>query len=154
MITAFDGEKGWTINPWINSAPQDLTGPELDQAMDQANIDGELHNYAEKGKTAVLVGKEDVDGQSMFNIKLTGKDGNSKNYFIDANDYLVRKVKAKVSQQGQEFDVEQNMKEYKDFNGIKMIAHIETTSPMGTADIIFKDFKFDENIDDSVFEKP
>jgi outer membrane lipoprotein-sorting protein len=154
MIQAYDGEKGWMIAPWISSEPQDLSGPQLDQAMDQANIDGELYNYREKGSAAVLIGKVNVDGAPMFNIKLTDKDGNIKNYFIDAESYFVRKVKATVNAQGQEVDVEQNLSGYKNFDGIMMPTKIESKSPMGTANIIFENIRFGDNFDDSIFTKP
>lgn len=154
MIQAYDGEKGWMIAPWISSEPQDLSGPQLDQAMEQANIDGELYNYNKKGTTAALLGKVNVDGSPMFNIKLTDKEGNAKNYFIDAESYLVRKVKAKVSAQGQEVEVEQNMSDYKNFDGIMMPTKIESKSPMGTANILFEDITFGESFDDSLFKKP
>lgn len=153
IIHAYDGEKGWMIAPPA-SEPQDLSGPQLEQAMDQANIDGELYNYADKGFTATLIGKVNVDGSPMYNIKLTGKDGASKNYYIDAESYLIRKVKAKISAQGQEVEVEQNMNDYKNFDGIMMATTIESKSPMGTANIVFEEIKFGENIDDSIFSRP
>jgi outer membrane lipoprotein-sorting protein len=154
MIRAYDGEKGWMIAPWISSEPQDLSGPELDQAMDQANIDGELYNYKEKGTTATLLGKVNVDGSPMFNIKLTDKNGNVKNYFIDAESYLVRKVKAKISSQGQEVEIEQNLSDYKNMDGILMPMKMESKMPMGTANIIFENITFGENFDDSIFTRP
>ena len=154
MIQAYDGEKGWMIAPWISSEPQDLSGPELEQAMDQADIDGELYNYKEKGTTAALLGKVNVDGSPMFNIKLTGKDGNVKNYYIDAESYLIKKVKAKMSSQGQEVEVEQILSEYKNYDGILVPMKIESKTPMGTANVIFEAYIFGENFDDSIFAKP
>ncbi|SHF93837.1 Outer membrane lipoprotein-sorting protein [Mariniphaga anaerophila] len=154
MIQVYNGEKGWMVAPWISPEPQDLSGPQLDQAMEQANIDGELYNYKEKGTTASLLGKVNVDGSPMYNIKLTDKDGNVKNYFIDADNYFIRKVKAKINAQGQEVEVEQNMSDYKEFDGIFMPTKIESKSPMGTANIIFGDIVFGEKFDDSIFEKP
>lgn len=154
MVQAYDGEKGWMIAPWLSSEPQDLSGAELDQAIDQANIDGELYNYEDKGFTAELTGKEDVDGIEMFNIKLTGKEGDVKNYFIDTDEYFVRKVKAKVSAQGQEVEVEQIMNDYKNIDGVMMATKIESKTPMGTANIVFDEIKFGEDFDDAIFAKP
>ncbi|MGC9354651.1 MAG: LolA family protein [Mariniphaga sp.] len=154
MVQAYDGEKGWMIAPWISSEPQDLSGPELDQAMEQANIDGELYNYKDKGATATMLGKVNVDGTPMFNIKLTDKNGNVKNYFIDAESYLVKKVKAKVNAQGQEVEMEQNMSDYKNIDGILMPMKIEAKMPMGNANIIFESIVFGENFEDSIFERP
>lgn len=154
MVQAYDGEKGWMIAPWMSSEPQDLSGAELTQAMEQANFDGELYNYKDKGAEASLVGKVNVEGTPMYNIKITDQNGTVKNYFIDADEYLIRKVKAKVSAQGQEVEVEQNLGEYKEFEGVKMPTKIESKNPMGTAVINFKDIKFNETMDESMFKKP
>lgn len=154
MVQTFDGEKGQMVVPWVSSEPQDLSGAELDQAMEQANIDGELYNYKEKGFTATLLGKVNLDGAPAFNIRLTGKDGNAKNLYIDAKSFMLKKVKAKIEAQGQEFEIEQNFGEYKDFDGIMIASAIETVSPMGKATIVFKEVKFDEKFDESIFSKP
>jgi outer membrane lipoprotein-sorting protein len=154
MVQTYDGEKGWVLAPWISSEPQELSGPELSQAMDQANIDGELYNYSEKGTTAELIGKVNMEGTPVFNIRLTDKEGSVKNYFIDAETYLIRKVKAKSNTQGQEVEVEQILEEYKNIDGVMMPVKIESKTPMGSAEIVFNEIKFNEKFDDSVFTKP
>jgi outer membrane lipoprotein-sorting protein len=154
MVQVYNGEEGWMIAPWISSEPQKLAGAELKQAMDQANLDGELYNYAEKGSTASLVGKVNVEGTPMFNIKFTDKDGDVKNYFIDAENYLIRKVKAKINAQGQEVEVEQNISDYKKVDGVMMPGLIESKTPMGSVQIVITDVTFGEKYDDSLFGKP
>lgn len=154
MVQAFDGQKGWMIVPMISSDPKELSGVQLDQAKEQANMDGELYNYEKKGSTAEMGGKVNVEGKEMFRIKLTDKEGNSKDYFIDANTYLISKVKAKVSAQGQTVDIEQNMSDYKTIDGITMAMKIESKSPMGTAVITMEEVKFNEKFDDAIFKQP
>ncbi len=154
MVQAYDGENGWMVAPWMSPEPQELSGAQLSQAMDQANFDGELYNYKEKGTEASLIGKVNVDGTPMYNIKLTDKNGTVKNYFVDADDYLIRKIKAKVNAQGQEVEVEQNLTGYEEFDGVKMPTKIESKNPMGTAVINFKEIKFNEPMDDALFVKP
>ncbi|MFW6370446.1 MAG: LolA family protein [Bacteroidota bacterium] len=154
MVQAYDGENGWMIAPWMSSEPQDLSGPELAQAMEQANFDGELYNYSSKGTEASLIGKVNLDGKPMYNIKLTDKNGAVKNYFIDTEDHLIRKVKARINAQGQEVEVEQNLSGYKEFDGVKMPSKIESKNPMGTAVIHFKEIEFNVPMDDSLFKKP
>ncbi len=154
MVQAFDGEKGWMIIPMMSPDPQELAGAQLDQAKEQANMDGELYNYEKKGSTAEMGGKVNVDGKEMFRIKLTDKEGNTKDYFIDANTYLISKVKAKVSAQGQTVDVEQIMSDYKTIDGITIAMKIESKSPMGTAVITMEEVKFNEKFDDAIFKQP
>lgn len=154
MIQAFDGQKGWMIAPWVSSDPQELSGDQLAQAKGQADMEGELYNYEKKGSTAELMGKVNVDGKEMFRIKLTDKNGNLKDYFIDANTYLVSKVKSKVSAQGQTVEVEQIMSDNKTIDGITMAMKIESKSPMGSALILMEDVKFNEKFDDAIFKQP
>ncbi|MEN8116252.1 MAG: outer membrane lipoprotein-sorting protein [Bacteroidota bacterium] len=154
MVQAFDGETGWMIMPWISNEPQDLAGDQLKQAMSQADMEGELYNYDEKGHTAELIGKVNSDGKEAYRIKLTTKDGSEKNYFIDANSYMVLKVKAKVEAMGQTIDVETKMLDYMTVNGIKMAKKIEASSPMGAQTIVFDEIKLDEKVDDAIFARP
>jgi outer membrane lipoprotein-sorting protein len=154
MVQAFDGEKGWMIIPMMSPDPQVLAGDQLEQAREQANMEGELYNYEKKGSTAEMAGKVNVDGKEMYRIKLTDKNDNAKDYFIDANTYLVSKVKAKVSAQGQTFDVEQVMSEYKTIDGITMAMKIESKSPMGATVITMEEVKFNEKFDDAIFKQP
>jgi len=150
----YDGESGWMRNPMAGGGITELKGAELSQAMNQADLEGELYNYAKKGNSAELIGKVDTDGTQAYRIKLTNADGNVKDYYIEANTYLVLKVKAKVEQMGQSMEVTQKMLEYKNVNGIQIPSKMESETPMGTQTIVFEDIKLDGNIDDSVFAKP
>ena len=154
MIQAFDGEKGWMIAPWISAEPQELAGEQLKQAMDQADMEGELYNYEKKGSTVEFVGKVNLDGKAAYRLKLTDNQGNIKDYFIDADNYRVVKVKAKVEAMGQTAEVEQRMLDFQTINGITMAMKIETDSPMGTAVITMEEVKFDEDLDNSIFQQP
>ena len=156
MIQAFDGEKGWMINPGISDEPQELTGDMLTQAKQQADmmLEGELYNYEKKGSTADFSGKVNINGKEAYRIKLTTSDGNSKDYFIDANNYQITRVAAKISSGGQSVDIEQNMSDFKTIDGVTMVTKIEQKTPMGNAIITFEDIVFNENFDDSIFKKP
>jgi len=154
MIQAFDGQKGWMIAPWVSADPQELAGDQLAQVKQQTNMEGELYNYEKKGSTAELMGKVNVDSKEMYRIKLTDKNGNLKDYFIDASTNLVSKVKSKVSAQGQTVDVEQIMSEYKIIDGITIPMKIESKTPMGTALILMEEVKFNEKFDDAIFKQP
>ena len=154
MIQAYDGESGWIIAPWVSKDPQDLIGDQLQQAIEQANIAGELFNYKEKGLTAELIGKEDVDGVECYSIKLVTKSGNVKNYYIDAKKYLITKIKVKVSAMGQEVEVVQKMSDYLNINGVLMAMKIESVTPMGIAQVVMEKITFNQEIDDSIFKRP
>jgi len=154
MIQAFDGEKGWMIAPWLSPDPQALEGEQLNQAMEQADFEGELYNYEQKGSSVDFVGKVNANGKEAYKIKLTSKDGSLKNYFIDAGTNLILKVKSKISANGQEIEVEQLFSDYKDFDGIKMATSLVSKTPMGNVSITVLEFKINEKFDDAIFVQP
>lgn len=154
MIQAFDGEKGWMIMPMMGPDVQDLSGEQLKQAMEQTNLDGELYNYKDKGLTIEMAGKVNMDDKETYRLKVTGKDNTVKNYFIDANTYLINKVKAKVEAMGQSIEVEQNFKEYKTIEGTKIASKIVSNSPMGTAEVTMQDIQLNIPVDDAIFARP
>ena len=154
MVQAFDGEDGWMIAPWVSPEPQDLAGDQLSQAESQADMEGELYNYKAKGHTVDFIGKVKMDDKEVYHIKLASEDGNVRNYFINAETYLISKVKAKVSAIGQTVEVEQRMMDYKEIDGIKIAMKIESDSPMGTAMVIMEKININIEIEDSVFKRP
>jgi outer membrane lipoprotein-sorting protein len=154
MIQAYDGEKGWMIAPWLSPDPQVLEGDQLKQAMEQTDFEGELYNYKQKGNTVEFVGKVNADGKEAYKIKLTAADGSVKNFFIDAGTNLILKVKAKISAQGQEIEVEQLYGDYKNFDGINMPTSLVSKTPMGNVSITMLEFKINEKFDDSIFAQP
>ena len=153
-VSAFDGDKGWMINPMMGDGVKDLEGDDLKQAMQQTDLEGELYNYKQKGSTAELIGKVNADGKPAYRIKLTNGDGTVKDYFIDADTYLVVKMKAKVEAMGQSMEVETKMLDYEKIGGIMMAKKIEVVTPMGTQTVFFEEIKLNEPIDNSVFARP
>lgn len=149
-ISAFDGNKGWIINPMLGAGVKDLEGDQLKQAMSQADMEGELYNYEKKGFTAEMLGKEG----DAFKVKLTDKEGLAKTYFINSDTYLVDKVTAKVEAMGQSMDVTTKIVEYQKVEGIHMAKRMEVETPMGTQSISMDEIKVNEKIDDSIFARP
>ncbi|RIJ48866.1 hypothetical protein D1614_10100 [Maribellus luteus] len=154
IIQAYDGETGWMQNPMAGAGTTDLAGPELKQAMSQADLEGELYNYEKKGHSAELLGKVNADGKEAYKIKLTNADGTVKDYFIDAGTYLINKIKVTIESMGQTVDVETKVSEYKDINGIKMGSKMEISTPMGNQSMVMEEIKLDESMDDSIFARP
>lgn len=155
ITQAFDGKEGWMIVPGMDE-PQVIEGDMLDQLKQQPEsmVESDFYNYKEKGSTVDFIGKVNVDSKEAFRIKLTTTDGTTKDYFIDATTYLISKVKATVTSGGQSVDVEQNLTNYKTFDGMAMATKIEQKTPVGNSTIEIDDVKFNENYDDTVFRKP
>ena len=154
MIQAFNGDDGWYIAPWIGPDPQDLTGAQLKQAIEQTNIEGDLYNWEEKGHQAEYMGTEDVEGTETHKIKLTKKEGDVIFYYIDSESYVIIKETRKMTVQGSEMEVESFPGNYEMFDGIAVPMSIKTNTMGQETEIIFDSVKFDMEIDDSIFVRP
>ena len=130
-IQAYDGETGWQIMPFAGSSePEKVSGDELEQFIDQADIDGPLVDYEEKGHTLELLGTEDVDGTEAHKIKLTKKNGDETIMFLDTEYCLEIKSHTTANMQGMEVEVEVSYGDYKEVAGV-MMAHSITQAPQG-----------------------
>ena len=154
FITAYDGENGWQLNPFMgDTLPRAATEDEIDQLKDQADIDGMLYNYKEKGYTLELSGTDDFEGQKVYLLKLTKPNGNIYTNYMDAENYVILKTVSKVKVKGVEQEVESLFSNYKPVEGVIMPFNIENKVSGNTiAQFVFDTFSFNEDIDDSIFE--
>ena len=96
MIQAYDGANGWMLNPFQGSRdPEKMSEADTKSVRDNADFEGKVVNYKEKGSTVELIGKEDFEGTEVYNIKLTDKGGDVTNFFFDASSYLLLKEATK-----------------------------------------------------------
>jgi hypothetical protein len=154
MIQAYDGKIGWQIAPWVSPDPQELSDAQLNQAKDQANIDGPFYNYQEKGLKAELIGKEKLNDKDVFHINLTNKSGEVQSYYIDAETYYILSIKRKVNSQGTELEIESKMSDYQIKEGVAIAMSIESVTPMGSVTIKITKVDFNVEMDDAIFKKP
>lgn len=156
MIQVYDGKNAWVVAPWTGSAePQEVGETELKQFKEQADMDGELYNWEEKGSKVTYEGIEDFEGTEVHLIKVINADGNEKTYFLDGDSYLTVKMAAKVNMQGSEILADAFMSNYKETNEIIMPFYIENQMNGQVASTItVENVEFDVEIPDSKFEKP
>jgi outer membrane lipoprotein-sorting protein len=156
QTTAYDGESGWKTNPFQGSPdPEKIAGDDLKEAEEQADMDGPLVDYKEKGHKVELVGKEDMEGTPVYNLKLTLKNGDVRNICLDAENYLELKVNLKRKTPGGEIEVDQYVGNYKPVNGVLFAFSIETKIKGQTANqITIEKVEIDVPIDDSAFKMP
>ena len=126
QIQAYDGAAGWKIDPFQGSSePEAMTADDLKQAQEQADIDGPLVDYKEKGHTVELQGKEDVEGTPAYKIKVTLKGGDVRYIWLDAGNYLEIKLSAKRKTPGGEIEIDSFPGNYKQVAGTAMPFSVE-----------------------------
>ena len=156
MIMAYDGEIGWAVQPWTGSTePVDLVGPDLRSVLELSDLEGGLWNYKEKGHQLELLGTEELEGNKVHVLKLTTKDGDIQKYYIDTESNLASKMTYKLVINDQETEIASYMSNYQDVEGILVPFTTEQTfNGQSGMTINVEAVKYNEDIDDALFEKP
>ena len=94
--------------------PEVMGEDETKAAEEQADMDGPLMDYKEKGNKVELIGKEQVEGADAYKIKCTLKNGEERYIYLDAETYLDIKTEAKRTIRGSEVESESYLSDYKE----------------------------------------
>jgi hypothetical protein len=88
-------KEAWTLIPMRSPTPTKMPDDALPAMQTETDITGPLVNYVAKGHKAELIGKDTVNGNMAYKIKLTTKAGKEINYWIDATTYLLTQSSSK-----------------------------------------------------------
>jgi hypothetical protein len=88
-ISAYDGTTGWQIQPFGGHKDPEFMGEDdlRDLKLD-ADFDGPLVDYKEKGNTVEYLGHDTVDGDDALRLKVTLKNGDFIYYYLDPDTFL------------------------------------------------------------------
>jgi outer membrane lipoprotein-sorting protein len=157
QISAYDGKVGWRINPFGGKKDAEvIAADELKLLAEDADIDGPLINYREKGNKVEFEGKDDFDGSDVYKLKVTLPDGTVKRYFLDADYYVPIKIETKQTLRGTEFESETILGDYKEVGGV-YFAHSYESGPKGSSNrssVTYEKIELNPTIDDSRFAMP
>jgi len=152
MVSVFDGEKGYMINPMMGSSdPVELTGDQLTEVQKNSAFRNELLNYFKNGQLT-LEGQDNVSDKPAF--KLKANVGSSPIYlFLDKGSYLIVKTTTTVDQMGTSMNVDSYMTDYVDIDGVVLPKKTTAMANGMEAAVITLD-KIEVNIpiEDSVFK--
>jgi hypothetical protein len=127
MVNAVSGDKGWQVMPFMGKTePEPMSADDVAQTKKQFESFDPIGHYKELGHTLEMVGKEDLEGTPAYHLKLTRKDGEVSNLYLDAESYLLIKTSGKTKMQGQEIEAETNIGDYKEVGGLLMAHSMET----------------------------
>lgn len=109
-----NAKEGWSFMPVMGMAdPTKMNEEQFKGFSTQMDVQGALFNYKEKGSTVVLDGTEKVDGSEAYKLKITYKNGESANFFIDKKTSRLVKTSGKTNMQGQDVEIETTFNDYK-----------------------------------------
>ena len=88
-VSAYDGTTGWQIQPFGGHKDPELIGEDdLRDLLLDADFDGPLVQYKEKGNTVEFLGHDVVDGDDALRLKVTQKNGDIIYFYLDPDTYL------------------------------------------------------------------
>jgi len=83
-VKAYDGSNGWQIQPFGGHKDPELIGEDdLRNLLLDADFDGPLVDYRQKGNTVEYLGHDEVEGDDALRLKVTLNNGDIIYYFLD-----------------------------------------------------------------------
>jgi len=156
IVQAFDGTTAWWVNSFAGVRDPDKMPPEQAAAIrQQADLDGPLVDYKEKGHKVELVGKEEPEGTPVYKLKVTLKSGDAQHIYLDGKTYLERRRTARRKEAGgNEIEVETLFSDYKPVNGIMLAHALDQKTPAQSLQLAFTKIELDVPVEDSAFKMP
>lgn len=158
-IQAFDGETGWQLMPFMGqTAPEKMADKDIEEIRDQADVEGDLFNYKEKGHKVEYVGTEDIEGTPSYHLRVTKKNGQVAEVYIETDSNLEIKRRTKREINGQQVDFEVNVGDYKEVGGMMMPHSMQFVAPGmpsgGGAGLTFTGIEVNTELADERFVMP
>jgi outer membrane lipoprotein-sorting protein len=157
IVQAYDGKNGWMLNPMSGRKDAEPMPSEMVKSLEeQADMDGPLIDYKEKGSKVELLGKEKAEGVDCFKVQVTLKSGDVRTYFIDAENFLEVKVDSRTTIRGTETEGDTIIGDWKDVGGMMMPHSIDSGQKGAPArqKITLDKIEVNPAIDDARFKMP
>jgi outer membrane lipoprotein-sorting protein len=157
-IQVYDGTNGWKVRPFLGRLEvEPFTQAEMESVAEQQLLDGYLINHEAKGINVDLLGSEPVEGRDAYKLRLTMKNGDARNLWVDAQSFLEVKMEGTPRKLDRKMhNVEVYYRDYKKVSGLMIPFVIETVvekvqpSRKMKIDTVALNPKFD----DDAFAKP
>jgi outer membrane lipoprotein-sorting protein len=157
QVRAYDGKTGWQLDPFQGRREAELLAEDdvRDLVVD-ADIDGPLVNYKEKGHQAEFMGHDSVEGTDCYKVKLTMKNGDIRTYYIDTDSNLELKVATQTFVRGAPRESETYYGDYDQVGGIYYPFAIEQ-GQKGSPDrsrLTIEKVELNPPVEDTLFKVP
>ncbi len=150
MIQCFSEKGGWAINPMSGGSAEAMPDDAYKAGREQMDVGGALLDYAAKGSTLTLQGKES-DG---YKLLLVNKDKIATTYFIDPSTWYVTKILKKGNMMGQEVDITIKLSDYKKTDGYAIPYAIDTDLGQFSLSTTVKKVELNKPVDPAIFNMP
>ena len=125
-IDAFDGTEGWKISPFQGRKdPEKVSADDAKELIEDAEIDGPLIDWKDKGSTVEYLGTEDVDGTMAHKLRVVRKNGDINYVYLDPDHFLEIRVITSRNKNGAQVENEVDIGDYEKINGVYVPFSIE-----------------------------
>jgi len=156
-VQAYDGKDGWRISPFQGRKdPEKMSADDVKPLMEDAEIDGPLVNWKEKGSTLEYIGREDVDGTLAYKIKVVRKNGDVNFVYLDPDHFLEIRILSQRVRHGAQEETETDVGDYEKIGGVFIPFSIEA-GRKGDPDkqkVVIEKAEANVPVDDSIFHFP
>lgn len=165
IIQAYNGNTAWASlpSPGEKTKITKLSPQQAKSLKDQADIDGPLIHYKQKGYTAQYVGIDKVEGHTAYKLCLTRNDGFVTTFQIDKKSHLtisetsIKKIKSNpVSPLPDKLlEVTSYFNQYKNTKGLVLPYNIKTkVDGKEISDMVIHNIILNARFQNSIFNYP
>ena len=157
IISAYDGETAWSLNPMVTRQPQKLSGAAASSVRAQALVDGLLFDAVTADRRLEYLGEAVVRDEPAYQFRVTTADSSVHTVYLDAVTYLEVKSTGKTvdPSTGGLADYEAYTSDYREVNGV--MAPFEIAVFMNGQEaqrVTIDEVRVNEDIDDALFAFP
>ncbi len=156
-VQAYDGETAWSIMPFMGKTdPEVMAEDQAKNIKEQADFDGPLMNWQDKGHQIELMGLEETDGTEAYKLKVALANGDVRYHFLDSEYFITIKQEGKTTMQGNEVEFETILSDYKEVDGL-MFPHSIESRPKGAPSgqvITIETIELGVDVSDDMFAMP
>jgi hypothetical protein len=123
---AYDGETGWSLNPFAGATEPTKSTAEESAEIAKQNFEDDFIDYATKGHKVELLGSKEIDGATTYEVKLTKNTGDEIFYYFDTENFVpvMRKDFINVGP-AKGTAIETYLSDYQDVQGMMMSLSME-----------------------------
>jgi hypothetical protein len=154
-VQAFDGQRGWTLNPMMGNAPVEVPIGVTRRMAEQADFDGPLVDTEAKGHRVELAGPEQVGDVQAMKLRLVKKSGEEQFLLFDASTGLEIKTQGEVDQSGRKISIESRYSDYRTIDGLTVPFTVEVlVNGQPQQKITLSSVEFLPSLEEDLFRMP
>jgi hypothetical protein len=155
IVFAYDQQTAWQSFSSHGKGPSPAPADLARELKEEADIDGPLVNYKEKGIAIALAGKEKLNAKDVYHLKLTLKEGQVRELYLDARTFLEVKETGSFEEAGKKIDFVNIFKNYRPVQGILFPFLVESKAgDEENQSTYLKKIEINVPIQDSAFTMP